>query len=153
MKLGINLSTVLLRFHHNISIRSDWAIATLWYSVFFRFAAELWYSCSVHHVRPNIFTLVLAVPEILLLFKSNFAKLTSAAVFFLEGRGSLLITLSNKPYTFSPFPTVLSWTLIYNKVTEAGRVWDAALKGFLQLLWAWFDLTLGTSNGLLTHLR
>jgi len=52
-------------------------------------------------------------------------------------------TLPNKPYLFSLFLTVLSWTLTFNMITEACRVWDVALGVFLHFLWALHNLTLG----------
>jgi len=45
-------------------------------------------------------------------------------------RGFLMITLPKKPYLFSFLLIVLSWTLTFNMLTEACRVWDEALGFF-----------------------
>jgi len=45
-------------------------------------------------------------------------------------------TLPKKPYLFSFFLIILSWTLTFNMLTEACRVWDVAFMGFSKFLWA-----------------
>ena len=52
------------------------------------------------------------------------SNLSCAAMFFVEVRGFLLQFFQNKPHLFSLFLTVLSWTLTFNLLTEACRVWD-----------------------------
>ena len=56
------------------------------------------------------------------LFRYNFPNLSCAAMFFLEWLSPA--NLPNKPYVFSLFLIVLSWTLTFNMLTEACRVWD-----------------------------
>lgn len=55
----------------------------------------------------------------------------------------LLAIRPNNPYMFSPFLSVLSWTLALNMITEACKVCDEALGFLLQCLWALHSLTLG----------
>lgn len=64
------------------------------------------------------------------LFRCSFVNLSHACVFFWERSGLLLATLLNKPYFFSLFLIVLSWTLI-NMLTGACRVSYVALGFFL----------------------
>ena len=60
------------------------------------------------------------------LFRWNFASLSCAAMFFFQERMFSPTTLPNKPYLFSFFLIVLALKLIFNMLTEACRVWDAA---------------------------
>jgi len=95
---------------------------------------------------PNISTLVWSVQRTLFqkscgLFRCIFTNLSCAAMLLFREKRLSPATLPNKPYLFSLFLIVLSWTLTSNMLTEACRVWDVAL-GFLTLTWdvhSWDD--------------
>jgi len=55
-----------------------------------------------------------------------FVWICCAAMLFFRDKRLLPVTVPNKPYLFSLCLIVLSWTLTFNMLTEACRVWDAA---------------------------
>ena len=74
------------------------------------------------------------------LFWYNFANLSRAAMFILERVVFLPEILPNKPSLFSLFLIAVSWTLTFNMLTEACRVWDVALGALRGLTFGWTSL-------------
>lgn len=56
-------------------------------------------------------------------------------------RGFFLAILPNKPYLISRFLILLLWTLTFNILNEACKVWDLALRNFSEhgTIWPWGD--------------
>ena len=98
----------------------------------------------------NISTLVSSVQRTLFqkswcLFRCNFTNLSCAAMFFLERRRFLLQPIQTI-HTCSVFSLiVLPWTVTFNMLTEACRVWDAVCGLFCSFseyytVWPWGEL-------------
>jgi len=71
------------------------------------------------------------VLEVLVFVEMQLCKPKPCSHVFLARRGFLLETLTNIPYLCHLFLIVLSWTLIFNMLIEACRVWGGFHTGSL----------------------
>ena len=80
------------------------------------------WSCTLWPNITTLYSYCTKTYSFISLFRCHFTNIR-CAVTFLERRGFL----PNKPNLFSLFLTVLSWTLAFNMLTEACRVWTLGL--------------------------